>query len=155
MHPIERARHNTSPGVGLTIAHTSYTAAQGHRAHVAALDYRLASKWGCRVGTAKARRERALGDVLDTLEACMLDGETERLGHYLSLFDAALIGTQGLSGRAALYAADRSDTEEDVIQCRYREQPSKKTAKAWFDALGRESRVNEPAMAALREEWDL
>lgn len=126
----------------------------GHRAHVASVDHRLMDRWHCQIGTAKARRERATADFLDVIEACLAIGDTERLGHILSLVDSALVGLP-VQRPGAIHAADRADTEEDVLECGYRENPCKQTARAWFDALGREGRSNEPAMAALRQEWSL
>lgn len=125
-----------------------------NRAHVASVDHRLADRWGCAIGTAKARRERSIPDALAVIRACVESGDSERLGHYMSLFDAALT-CPAAEDTDAILVADRADAEEDVLECAYRENPSKQTARAWLDALGREGRANEPAMVALRERWEL
>ena len=142
----------------MTTTHIPYTV--GHRverrnhAHVASVDYRLSEKWGCQVGTAKSRRERALNDFLDTVEQCLAMHDTERLGHMLSLLDAALAG-QHAPRIDAVYQADCADAEEELAQAEYRKNPCKQTARAWLDALGREARQNEPVMGELRTEWGL
>jgi hypothetical protein len=124
------------------------------RAHVASVDHRLADRWNCAIGTAKARRERAVTDSLTVIEECLAGGDTDRLRHYLNLIDAALAG-QPLQRTDPIHAADRADAAEDVLECNYRERPCRETARAWFDGLALEGRTNEPAMAAIREQWDL
>lgn len=125
-----------------------------NRAHVASVDVRLASRWGCQVGTAKARRERSLKDSLDVLEEYVLAADPANLEHFVSLYDAVLSHRVKPAGNP-LYVAGKADTSEDALEVEYRQAPSKETARAWLDALGREGRCNEPAMALLRQEWGL
>jgi len=94
-------------------------------------------------------------DVLVLCEELVRMGDTERLGHILSLLDAVLAGQPGLPKLDAVYAADVADAEEELAQAAYRRNPCKETARDWLRALGRESRTNEPVMAALREEFAL
>jgi hypothetical protein len=119
------------------------------------LDLRLADRWGCQVSTGRSRRERSMSDALDVMEELVRMGDTERLGHYLALFDAVLAGQPQLPKLDAVYAADRADAEEELAQAAYRRNPTKDTARDWLRALGRESRTNEPVMSALRAKWDL
>lgn len=82
-------------------------------------------------------------------------GNTERLEHYVNLFDAVLSGLPGVPRVDAIYQACRADVEEDVAEVEYRRNRCKQTARRWLDAMGREARADSPAMAALREEWSL
>lgn len=117
------------------------------------LDVRLSERWGCQVTTARARREQAVQNVADVMEECLRIGDTDRLGKILNLFDAVLAGHPDLPRLDAIYQHDRTDAEEDMAQAEFRRNPCLRTARQWFDALGREGRSNEPAMAALRREW--
>jgi hypothetical protein len=116
---------------------------------------RLADKWGCQVTTARSRAERAVSDALDVMEDLVRVGDTGRLGHILALMDAVLAGQPQLPKLDAVYAADVADAEEELMQAAYRKNPTKDTARDWLRALGRESRTNEPVMAALRVKWEL
>jgi hypothetical protein len=124
-------------------------------AHVASADLRLADKWACQFRTARARRERCVDDFIDVIEDAVAHGDTEKLGHYLSLLDAALAGQPQLPKLDAIYHSDKHDIAEDLAALEYRRAPSKQTARAWLDALGKESRGNEPLMNCLRLEWEL
>lgn len=124
-------------------------------AHVASADFRLADTWNCQIRTARARRERAVDDFLDVVVDAVTHGDTDKLGHYLALLDAALAGQPQLPKLDAIYHSDKADLAEDAAALEYRRAPSKQTARAWLDALGKESRHNEPLMACLREDWSL
>ena len=126
-----------------------------NRTKPGSLDVRLADRWGCQVSTARSRRERSMSDALDVMEELVRTGATEKLGHYLALFDAVLAGQPQLPKLDAVYAADCADAEEELAQAAYRRNPTKDTARDWLRALGRESRSNEPVMSALREKWGL
>jgi hypothetical protein len=119
------------------------------------LPVRCSEKWGCQVTTARTRIDRSMADALDVMEELVRMGDTERLGHYLALFDAVLAGQPQLPKLDAVYAADCADAEEELAQANYRRNPTKDTARDWLRALGRESRTNEPVMAALRLKWEL
>ena len=119
------------------------------------LPVRCADRWGCQVTTARARIERSMSDALDVMEELVRMGATEKLGHYLALFDAVLAGQPQLPKLDAVYAADVADAEEEMAQANYRRNPTKETAREWLRALGREARSNEPVMAALRDRWAL
>lgn len=121
------------------------------RAHVASVDHRLMNRWDCPIGTAKARRERAIADIVVVVEECIACGDTDRLGHLMSLLDTA----RPVVKSGSIHDANHADAAEDVLQAAYQRNPCKQTARAWFDSLGLEGRANEPAMAELREQWDL
>jgi hypothetical protein len=116
---------------------------------------RCADKWGCQATTARSRVERSMSDALDVVEELVRMGDTERLGHYLTLFDAVLAGQPQLPKLDAVYQHDHADAHEDVAQAEYRKDPCIRTARKWFDQLGREGRSAEPVMAALRAKWGL
>ena len=120
----------------------------------ASLPVRLADRWGRQPTAARTRFDRAVSDVLAGFEELIRMGDTERLGHYLSLFDAVLAG-QDLPKLDALYTAADADAAEDVAEARFRRNPCKQTAKVLLDAMGREARCNPVAMAWLRKEYDL
>ncbi len=118
------------------------------------VDVRLSEKWNCQFSTARARRQRVVDDVLAVLEAHLALGDTDAVGHIVALIDATLAGQPDLPRLDAIYLCDKADAEEDLAEAEYRRNPSIRTARAWFDALGREGRSTEPAMAALRAEWE-
>lgn len=142
----------------MTTAHMARTIGPNgnghHHSQSASIDVRLSQRWRCQLSTARARRERSLEDFLDTVEECLALRQTERLGHMLSLLDAALAG-QHLPRIDAIYQADKADAEEELAQAEYRKNPCKETARVWLDKLGQEARHNEPVMGELREMWRL
>jgi hypothetical protein len=143
-----------SEGSEFMAANVAKPAYLRNRAHVASADYRLADRWGCQVGTAKSRRERCVRETLDVVETYLALGDTAALGHILSLLDATLAGHPELPKLDAIYYQhDAADATEDGKQAEYRHNPCLRTARAWFDELGREGRSNEPVMAALRQQW--
>jgi len=116
---------------------------------------RLSDRWQCQPTTARARFDRAINDVLDGLEELVRMGEMDRLGHYLSLFDAVLAGHPELPKLDALYDAADADAHEDACEAAFRRNPCKQTARSLLDAMGKESRANPAAMAWLRMEYGL
>ena len=118
------------------------------------VDCRLSDRWNCQRSTARARRQRALDDILAVIDAHLALGDTDAVGHIVALIDATLAGRTDLPRLDAIYIADKCDAEEDVKEAEYRRNPCVRTAREWFDALGRQGRSTEPAMAALRAEWE-
>lgn len=118
------------------------------------VDVRLTEKWGITsVATARARRNRTIDDLLDVVDAYLTLGDNSAVGRILDLLNATMAGRELPKGDP-IYLADKADAEEDVCEAEYRAHPSIRTARAWFDALGREGRSTEPAMASLRAEWE-
>jgi hypothetical protein len=115
------------------------------------VDVRLSERWGCQPSTARARRQRAVDDIVAVLREHLALGDTDEVGHIMALIDAVLAGP---APAEAIYLCDKADAEEDLAEAEYRRHPCVRTARRWFDALGREGRSTEPAMAALREEWE-
>jgi hypothetical protein len=138
--------------MGDTLARPAYLRNLGKRG---SQSIRLADKWGCQVTTARSRAERAVSDTLDVMEDLVRVGDTERLGHILALMDAVLAGQPALPKLDAVYAADTAEAQEELAHAAYRKNPTKETARTWLRALGKESRANEPVMAALRQKWEL
>jgi hypothetical protein len=153
--PARTAEPMGSSGVGFMGDRMGSPAYLRNRAHVASADYRLADRWGCQIGTAKSRRERCVREMLDVVEVYLGLGDTQALGHILSLLDAALAGHPELPKLDAIYYANKADVAEDEAEIEYRRNPSPKTAKAWLDAMGHEARANPIAMAYLRAEHGL
>ncbi len=117
------------------------------------VDIRLSERWGCQPSTARARRNRTIDDLLDLVDAYLTMGDNSAVGHILDQLNATMAGREQPKGDP-IYLADKADAEEDVCEAEYRAHPSIRTARAWFDALGREGRSTEPAMACLRSQWE-
>lgn len=133
----------------------AYPARPHHLAQRGSLDLRLAERWGCQVTTARARREQAIKNAADVLEELLRMGDRERLGQIFDLFDAVVAGYPDSPKIDPLYDACRADIEEDMAELEFRRQPSRDTARGWYERLGREGRQNTPAMAQLRRDWNL